>query len=438
MTKSRILYISGTPLVPSKLGPARRNHHILQQLSRFYETVVLTVGLPTDARSIVSSCSGLVADVIVVPARHESPSKVLRKLWRTATGRCDFLPVLEPALRTACAEIATRQSFDAIVLSSVLLRKLPLPESARVVADTHNVEFDVHRRTAASADSVLRRLYAACQCPSTRWEERRSGTRVHLLMATSTRDRDLFERELELPHVAVIPNGIDLAEFQPAAARERWPIILFSGLMSYYPNQQGIRWFLDSVFPSVLRQVPEAKLVVAGAAPPAWLRSRQNKSVEVTGRVADMRPYIAGARVVIAPLMIGGGTRVKILEAQAMAKPVVSTSLGAEGLAQRHDESILIGDDAASFAGHVVRLLTDPTAAARVAHNGRRHVVDHFDWDRIGVELNGLLDARLGLRGAEAVGFNEEHGGNVRPHRLPSLPYSGAVQAAQDGAYPLS
>jgi glycosyltransferase involved in cell wall biosynthesis len=426
--KSRILYISGTPLVPSKLGPARRNYHMLDQLSRFNETVVLTVGTRADARRIVSSFSGHVADVIVVPTHRGSPSKFLRKAWRTATGRCDFLPALEPALRNACAQVATRGAFHAIVLSSVLLRKLPLPDDVPIVADTHNVEFDVHRRTAAAADNVLRRLYAACQCGSTRREERRCGARVDLLLATSTRDGDLFERELKLRSVAVVPNGIDLAEFQPAAAQRSEPVILFSGLMSYYPNQQGIRWFFDAVFPSVLSQVPDARLVVAGASPPARLLSRRTAHVEVTGRVVDMRPYIAAARVFIAPLMIGGGTRVKILEAQAMAKPVVSTSLAAEGLAQVNDESILIGDDADSFARHVVRLLTDPIAAARIAHSGRRHVVDHFDWDRIGVQLNRLLRARLGLSGVNAGRSNEEYAERVHAHRLSSLPYDGAVQ----------
>ena len=247
-----------------------------------------------------------------------------------------------------------------------------------------------------------------------------------MLLATSQRDKDLFERELSLGSVAVVPNGIDLTEFHPAAVQPRGPVILFSGLMSYYPNQQGIRWFLDAVFPTVLRQVPDARLVIAGAAPPRWLLTRRDAHIDVTGPVSDMRPHIAAAGVIVAPLMIGGGTRVKILEAQAMAKPVVSTSLGAEGLAQVNNESILIGDDAESFAGHVIRLLTDPVAAAQIARNGRRHVVQHFDWNHIGVQLNRLLHARIGLSG-EAGRRSEEHAADVCTHRLPAPPYNGAV-----------
>jgi polysaccharide biosynthesis protein PslH len=427
LARSRILYISGTPLVPSKLGPARRNYHLVGQLSRFFDTFILAIGVPGDAETIRSAFKGQVSEVVVVPARYRNWLKVLYKTWRTATGRCDFLPVLEPEFRNACAQIIARESFQAIVLSSVFLRNLPLPDDAPIIGDTHNVEFDVYRRTALSADSVFRRFYAACQWPSTRRQERSCGVRVALLLATSARDGELFERELKLRSVAVVPNGIDLAEFHPAAAPSRAPIILFSGLMSYYPNQQGIRWFLDEVFPTVLCNVPDATLVIAGASPPKWLLARRNTHVQVTGRVSDMRPYIGAARVIIAPLMIGGGTRVKILEAQAMAKPVVSTSLGAEGLLQRHDESILIGDDARSFAVQVVRVLRDPTAAARIGANGWRHVVEHFDWDHIGVQLGRLLEARIGLWVQEAGLFNQERAKDARAHRLSSLQPDGAV-----------
>ena len=260
-----------------------------------------------------------------------SRTRVL-KASRTLAGRCDFLPVHEPELRRQCERVTAARHFDAIVLSSVLLRGLPLPAHTRIVGDTHNVEFDVLRRTAALADGWLLRQYARRQWPATRREERRCGQDVDVMLATSNRDRRVFEEELGLRQVAVIPNGVDLAEFSPGAMPEASPTLLFSGLMSYYPNQQGIRWFVNDVFPLVRRRVPRARLVIAGAAPPRWLQLLAGDHIEVTGYVPDIRPYIERASVVIAPLMIGGGTRVKILEAQAMARPVVSTSLGAEGL----------------------------------------------------------------------------------------------------------
>ena len=138
--------------------------------------------------------------------------------------------------------------------------------------------------------------------------------------------------------------------------------------MSYYPNEQAIRWFLDSIFPRIRRHIPDARLVVAGMSPPRWLTARAGH-VEVTGWVEDIRPFLKRASVVIAPLLIGGGTRVKILEAQAMRRPVVSTTLGAEGLGLRDGESILLADDADAFAARVI----DPhRRRARRVHCGTR------------------------------------------------------------------
>ena len=409
--RRKILYISASPLVPSKLGPARRNHHIVDQLSRFYDVSVLAIGRGVDREAFLQSCRR-VSRCVFVPARHNTRLKSLLKAWQTARGRCDFLPALEPGLRNACRRWTASGAFDAIVLSSVLLGKLPLPPGVPVVADTHNVEFDVHRRTAVTADRLMRRLYAARQYTATREEERRCAMRADLLLATSDRDKHLFERELCLRCVEVVPNGIDVAEFQPVDAPPGPPAILFTGLMSYYPNQQGIRWFLDDVLPLVRRCAPDVRVVIAGAAPPRWLLARQSDYLQVTGQVADMRPYLAAATVLIAPLMIGGGTRVKILEAQAMARPVVSTTLGAEGLVQHHGQSILLADDAWSFASHVARLLRHPRTAARIAHCGRQHVLRYFNWDRIGERLQAVLEARIGLR---------THAGDQRADRLSAV-----------------
>jgi glycosyltransferase involved in cell wall biosynthesis len=415
--RSRLLYISGTPLLPSKIGPARRNHHIVEQLSRFYDVAVIAVDSSDDRGVVNAACARGLTDVALVAPGPRHVPKVIRKAWLTATGRCDFLPALEPALRSACGELGARPRFDAIVLSSMLLYSLPLPEHTPIVADTHNAEFDLHRRTVAFGDGFLRRWYAAWQGPLTRTEEQRCGRRARLVLATCERDRQLFRSELGISHAEVIPNGIDLGEFRPAAPSSL-PIILFTGLLSYYPNQQGIRWFLDRVLPSVLEQVPHARVVVAGAAPPRWLLSRQSATVKVTGLVTDMRPYLRDAAVVVAPLRIGGGTRVKILEAQAMARPVVSTTIGAEGLHQHPGETLLIADDAETFARQLVRILTAPEEARAIALRGSRHVAQFFDWHRIGERLNRLLDERLGL-----AGRSDDHGahGLPPPPRIPAL-----------------
>jgi polysaccharide biosynthesis protein PslH len=392
-SQHKILYVSASSPVPAKIGPARRNVQIIEQLARFFDVSVVSIGTPDDAAAFTTSFGAKISRARFVAPAATRYRKVLRKVWLTATGRCDFLPGTDQKLRNACAEVLGTESFDAIVLSCVLLAAVVPPTTTPIVGDTHNVEFDVLRRTSACADRYIRRRYSGVQAIWTRRAECRCARRVGLLLATSERDEDMFRDELGAREVAVVPNGIDLREFAPADATATTDI-LFSGLMSYYPNEQGVRWFLDSVFPTVRRLVPSARLVVAGAAPPSWLRRVANESIEVTGPVADMRPYLNRVGVVIAPLFIGGGTRVKVLEALATQRPVVSTSVGIEGLHLQHGRSVLVADDPITFARHVARVLTDSALSARLAQQGREHVIARFDWNRIGERLATIVHDR--------------------------------------------
>jgi glycosyltransferase involved in cell wall biosynthesis len=394
---SRILYVCYAPPVPTRLGPARRHYHMLDQLSRFYDVHLLSLGSPLEAQLVARHFADRVKRFDFARRRIRAGRTVVSKAWRTVTSRCDFVPTHEPDLRRLCGRVTSTAPCDAIFLSSVLLRGLPLPPGIPVIGDTHNAEFDVLRRTAALSDRFIRRQYARWQWPLTRREEQRCARQVDLLLATSERDREVFEDELGVTATAVIPNGIDVTEFDPSGAPPTPGTIVFSGLMSYYPNQQGMRWFLEAIFPLIRRTIPAARVIIAGAAPPQWLKACAGERVEVTGCVPDIRPYLQRACVVIAPLLIGGGTRVKILEALAMERPVVSTSLGAEGLRLRHDDSVLIADDAESFARRVIELLKHPDRAAHIAVNGREHAIRHFDWNQIGAAVSGLLQARIGL-----------------------------------------
>jgi glycosyltransferase involved in cell wall biosynthesis len=395
---SRVLYIAYASPVPSRLGPARRHYHVLEQLARFYDLSFLCMGDRIEAEAVERQFGDRLQDYWFVPRSAGRGRRHARKVARTMTGRCDFLPALEHGLRQACARVTAATDFDAIVLSSVLLRSLPLPDQVPIVADTHNVEFDVLRRMAANADNPLLRAYARRQWPATLREERRCGEAVDLLLATSARDRHLFESELGLRRVAVVPNGVDLTEFTPSGRGSMPDTILFSGLMSYYPNQQAVRWFVKEVFPAVLGRRPGARLVVAGADPPRWLSALAGQRVHVTGFVPDIRPYLARAAVVVTPLLIGGGTRVKILEALAMERPVVSTSLGAEGLDLVQGATVLVADTARAFADSVVAVLDEPHLARQIGSRGRLHVAEHFDWNQIGNGLRRLLASRIGLR----------------------------------------
>lgn len=372
-----MLYISSASPVPSKIGPARRNFHIIEQLCRYYDVTVLSL----TKNPICGSFDGELSRIPqpqFVQMRYGPKTRFVQKVWRTITRRCDFLAATEPELKRVCRALLSTRQFDAVFLSSVLLATLPIPNDIPVIGDTHNVEYDVHRRTAQFGDTFLNKQYARIQERWTRREEQRCAKRVSLLLATSDRDRSMFIRELKVMDAIVVPNGIDLSEFAPDKAPSRPETVLFSGLMSYYPNDQAVRWFLNAVLPLIRRQVPHVQITIAGAGPRPWLKARASTNIEVTGTVPDMRPYIARSSVVVAPLHIGGGTRVKILEAQAMCKPVVSTAIGAEGLNLVDGESVLLADDPKKFSSHVVQLLQNPGLAHKISKGGYAHVCRYF------------------------------------------------------------
>jgi glycosyltransferase involved in cell wall biosynthesis len=181
-----------------------------------------------------------------------------------------------------------------------------------------------------------------------------------------------------------VPNGVDLEHFKAASPRSRLPQVVHVGGLNWAPNLQGAKWLFDDVWPRVRRAVPEASLVLVGrmgAAPVEQWGSRPG--VVCQGEVDDVRPHFASASVSVVPLHTGGGTRLKILNAWAMATPVVSTRKGCEGLPAKHNENLLIGDSADGFADAIVRLLRSPELRESLAASGRALVESEYGWQRI-------------------------------------------------------
>jgi glycosyltransferase involved in cell wall biosynthesis len=166
--------------------------------------------------------------------------------------------------------------------------------------------------------------------------------------------------------------------------------MLFTGLMSYYPNQHGVLRFVECVLPRIVARVPHARLQIVGANPPASVRALTSPHVEVTGRVADVRPYYARAEAVVVPLWIGGGTRVKALEAMAMGVPIVSTPLGCEGLEVRDGRSVMIGDSDDALADRAVAVLTQPALRSALVAEAFP-VAEEYDWRRVGLALEAVF-----------------------------------------------
>lgn len=254
----------------------------------------------------------------------------------------------------------------------------------------HNVDhLNFARLTALQESNVMRFAYKRVS-PGYKRYELKIIQEFDYILVVSEYDRDIYISEgVPEDKINVIPNGVDCLSYNPNALNHDFsldhPNILFMGKLSYLPNSFGLKTYLENVHPLVKREIPEIKLYVVGKDCPDWLSeySKNDSSVKIIGFVEDVKPYILNSDVCIAPLTSGSGTRLKILEYMAMEKPVVSTSIGAEGLEISDGKNILIADQWDTFAEKIITIFEDETFARNLGKNARILVEELYDWKKI-------------------------------------------------------
>lgn len=283
---------------------------------------------------------------------------------------------------------------------------LGLGRTALRVIDEHNVEARILERLAGKTDRPLARPYIRLQARRMRRWEGRLARQADLVLAVSPEDgEELAAMAPETP-VEVIPNGVNLQYFRsgrpedPDAVGQRLDSkrLVFTGSMNWLPNQDAVVFFCESILPLLAKGSdgdPDWQFTIVGLDPPAPVRALADEQVRVTGSVPDVRPYIDEAAIYVVPLRIGGGSRLKILEAFAMGIPVVSTTVGCEGLGVEHGNQLLIADTPEAFAREIERLKNSPHLADKLTQNARTHAQAHFSWVAIGARLTEQYQARL-------------------------------------------
>lgn len=258
------------------------------------------------------------------------------------------------------------------------------------VLDMHNIESTLTARRAVTTGG-LKGVAMRVETQALRRLERRSSD-FDVVMVVSEIDRRALQAVVDHPRVVVIPNAWDEPAPLPAA---RSHVVSFVALMSWSPNVDAACWFTGAVWPRVLAQVPTARLQLVGRNPAAKVQALAGPSVEVTGTVADLTPYYARTRVAVAPLRAGSGSRLKILEALSYARPVVSTTVGAEGLEDLVGRGVVLADDPEDMAARIVALLRDPAAGAALGAVGAQVVGTEHSWKKATRPLLEAIDARL-------------------------------------------
>jgi sugar transferase (PEP-CTERM/EpsH1 system associated) len=389
----RILWVKVGGLWPLTSGGRLRSYHLVSELSRRHRVTVLTTHAPgEDADGLRGALPGC-ESVLSVPHR---PAKRGSAMFPLAVARswCSAMPVdiwktRVPALAAEVHRRLASGDVDLCVADFLFaVPNVPLGGPVPAVLFEHNVEHMIWQRLCRSERRPWARALLEIEWRKMRRYEARACARARATIAVSGADRAVLSALAPGARIAEIPTGVDTAYFAPDGHREAPGRLVFTGSMDWYPNEDAILYFTDRILPAIRREMPEVSMAVVGRNPTPRLRAvAEAAGIRVTGTVDDVRPYVADAAVYVVPLRVGGGTRLKIFEALAMAKAVVSTSVGAEGLPLTSGEHFLRADEPAEFAASVVRLLRAPELRRRIGRAGRALIEGRYAWPQVAAEF---------------------------------------------------
>lgn len=277
--------------------------------------------------------------------------------------------------------------FDTIALAQYYNKKMSCP----AVITHHNIESHLMARRAKVEKNVLNKLYLHLQAKRLEQYEIIQSPKFDVNIMMSEIDAEALKQQAPLVITSVIPNGVDTKYFHPRPGHET-PAVIYTGGMNMYANKDAVLYFLEKIWPLVKLKRPDATFFAVGQDPPTEIKniSLKDQSIQVTGYVDDIRPYVAKSSVYIVPLRVGGGTRLKVLDAMAQGKAIVSTSIGCEGIETVSGKNIIIADDPPVFAQEIIALFDDQYKRKKLGMAARKMVESKYSWDVIGKQLEDL------------------------------------------------
>lgn len=397
----KILWIKAGGLLPLDSGGKIRSYHILRELSRNHR--VTYFGFHAEQENAAHHELEQVFDRVVCCPLRLPKAKSFAEFVEYTRGIFSSEPY---AIRKYCRPHVIQElrsvldgaSFDVMVCDFLVAAgavpwDMPVPK----VLFTHNVEALIWKRHYDIARNPLWKLLSWREWQAMSCAERMFLQKANHVLAVSQTDRDFFADIVPASKLTVIPTGVDIEYFQPLEGAVE-DTVVFTGSMDWLPNEDGIIYFVQEILPKICRQIPNVKLSVVGRKPSARLQSIAShypNQVHLTGWVDDIRPHLGRGAVCIVPLRIGSGTRLKIFEAMAMAKAVVSTTIGAEGLPVRDGTDLLLADSPDNFAQSVVRLLQDPAERRKLGRAARELVETKYSWAWVAREFALALESVL-------------------------------------------
>lgn len=400
--RRQILFLTPQLPYPPEQGTSIRNYNLLVDVARRHDVSLLSFVEegPRDLGPLADLCRVL----RTVPVPKRTSQDRLETLLMTPLpdmARRLYAPEFVAALRTLLNEYR----FDVVQIEGIELAPYAFvvaewlgDKAPTLIFDEHNAEYVLQRRACQTDVRNPRRWLQACYSLM-QWQrlvrfERRVCELVDAVVCVSEADAEALRQLVPGLQPMLIPNGVDVARYRPDLPDDiplQHPALVFTGKMDFRPNVDAMLWFCRQVWPKITARMPETHLYIVGKNPHPQLEPlRRDERVTITGYVQDSLPYFGGADVYIVPLRIGGGTRLKVLEAMATGKALVSTTLGIEGIALTPGQHVLVGDSPDAFADAVLELLHDPVRRQVMGQAAREFVVEHYDWKRIVPQLDSL------------------------------------------------
>lgn len=380
--------IDRAPPISLRQGNALIGMEVLSRLAHHHLTLVAPA-TPDEREAAAQRLGGIFRDIHLVPRSRWTPALV-GSIESALAGRLRSAPGLDlPAARALARRV--RELGKGGAYDVVHVRQLPMAGYGALIASSgHLLELvdsetlGAERARPATWRTRLRARLAAIA-------ERCAVDAFDITTTVADADADRLRALAPGARIEVIPNGVDAGRFRPDPDVVPAPSsLVFVGAMSYPPNIAAMRYFTGEVLPIVRRTWPDARLTIVGRDPAPQVRAMASSAVEVTGEVEDVRPYLAAASLFVAPMVSGSGIKNKVLEAMAMARPVVATPLAIEGLPVRSGEHTLVADNTARLAAAIGRLLGDADERARIGEAGRTLVERHYTWEACAARYEGL------------------------------------------------
>jgi polysaccharide biosynthesis protein PslH len=396
---NQILMVTPYLPYPPISGGRSRTYNLVKILSREYKITLVCFGRPEEKSFDLGPLRDLCELTII--DRATSPNALQAGLMSITSPKAITLQLYaSPQMREAISELFSRNLYDLIhVESFYMMQNLPANHFLPVLLSEPAIEYIAWWRHAMVATPAYQRPLLALEAFKMRRQEPKVWEKASLVGAMSAVDLEIIKRGAPNVKATITPNGVDIDYFRPGTIQRDVASAVFMGDYKYFPNTDAVRFFMAEIMPLIRQKRPDFTLTLLGKEPPTEfleMAKKPDSGLRVEGLVDDTRPYLHKTTMFICPLRSGSGTRFKLLEAMACGTPVISTSLGAEGLGNELDRYLTLADDPENFAQAVLKVIDRPEESARIARNTRLWVADQHSWTRSAMLLGAVYQKLIG------------------------------------------